>query len=270
MSFVRQRGDALKSILLQAAKLEEYFFAPIMDSMKKLMPKENSIRGRLRLWWAAKKGLAAGTKAHYEHNVAASGIDEIVSTDEELAALVRSRRHFVFRAVSRLLLIDAVLLGVLLFVALPIYLRVHSLILAAAGSAAVLLALSTPLYRIVERAVRAGINPTTKSRRARFRSISDRGPLGTTMDTPRTVGLRRFRRSCVRALIGYVGLEALTRLARERVYPSLLLPVPVFLALVSYVQARPLLDWEAGLIWSITHPPEHRRADGPSVRLSLP
>lgn len=270
MSFGRQRGDALKSVLWQAAKFEEHFFIPMIHAMKNLLPNPDSISARVSLWWAGRKGLAASTDRHFKYNVAAIGIDNIVNTDEELAALVRSRHHFVFRAFSRLFLINTITVGILLCIGLPIYFRIHSLALAAACAAVVLLAVSNPLGRMVEAAVRDGINPTTKSLPPTYRSDAERGPLGTTMNTARTVGARRFRRNCVRAVAGYVILVALARFAAQSIYPSLVLPIPLFLFLVSYAQARPLLDWEAGLIWSILHLPGEKRENKFADRRWLP
>src|ERR1035441_3283020 len=114
MSFGRERGDALKSVLWQAAKFEEHFFTPIFDAMKDLIPKPDSISARLRIWWAGRKALGVSTDLHFKHNVAAIGIDDFIDTDEELAARVRSRHHFVFRTFSRLFLINAITVGILL------------------------------------------------------------------------------------------------------------------------------------------------------------
>jgi hypothetical protein len=269
MSFGRQRGDALKSVLREAAKFEEHFFTPILHNMKELMPKK-SISGRLMLWWAGKKALATSTDLHYKYNVAAIGIDDIVDTDEELVARVRSRHHFLFRAFSRLFVINIVTLGILLCIGLPVYFRIHSLVLTALCAAVVLLAISNPLSRMVEGAVRDGINPATKSLPPTYRSSADSRPLGTTMNTARTVGARRFRRNCVRAVVGYVFLVALARLTTRSIYPALALPIPLFLTLVSYAQARPLLDWEAGMIWTILHSPRDKPKDELAARRWLP
>jgi hypothetical protein len=250
--FGRERGEALKSVLWQAAKFEEYFFTPIMLAMKELMPKQASVSARFRLWWAGRKALAASTDLHFKHNVAAIGIDDIINTDEELTARVRSRHHFVFRTFSRLFLINAITVGTLLRIMLPIYFRIHSLILAAACAAVVLLAGSNLLHRIVKGAVRDGINSNTESLPPTYGSGAERGPLGTTMNTAQTVGARRFRRNCVRGVAVYAVLVALARFATQGIYPFVL-PLPPFLLLASYVQARPLLDWEAGQIFSILY-----------------
>src|SRR5205807_3391490 len=103
-----------------------------------------------------------------------------------------------------------------------------------------------------------------------YRSSADRGPLGTTMNTSRTVGARRFRRNCVRAVVGYIVLVALAGFATRSICPSLVFTVPLFLFLVSYAQARPLLNWEAGLIWTILHPPQDMLKDEVAVGRWLP
>src|ERR1051326_953306 len=133
MSLGRQRGDALKAVLWQAAKFEEHFFTPILPAMRELMPKPQSIAARFRLWWAGKKAIAAVTDKHFKYNVAAMGVDDIADSDEELAARVRRRKHFLFRTFLRLLVINIITGGVLLCIGLPIYFRFHSVFLGAAG-----------------------------------------------------------------------------------------------------------------------------------------